>query len=315
VLLRRFEAVGRHDGQPGGELRAWPLQLVFHAVGWYLMLEEDAIGHEEGLIFCERLDRLRLLRADALLARSPERHQRAVRRLERLLHHCGGLYFGEDLEAQLALTSTNPRQRASQLATLRFSCAPWAFAFLREGLGRYPLEQTRLSRPLPGESWWHHPRAPHVLEPNRADDSHPYPVELDLPPWTLAQDVDLRRWLFGFGAGIRIEQPSTIRQELLQRCQDVLALHGQPPAELGDRAGGEMAAGAVIRGRPGAGTEPGMESAVAADAEIPPEADAKVSPEADARDAPRPQASAAAAADAAPSEPTPRFFPNRWRRG
>jgi predicted kinase len=249
VLLRRFEAVGSHDGQAGGELRVWPLQLVFHAVGWYLMLEDDAIGHEQGLIFCERLDRLRLLRADAMLARSPERHQGAVRRLERLLHHCGGLYFGEDLEAQLALTSNNPRQRASQLRTLRFSCAPWAFAFLREGLGRYPLEQTRLSRPLPGESWWHHPRAPHVLEPNPAHDSHPYPVELDLPPWTLAHDVDLRRWLFGFGAGIRIEQPSALRQELLRRCQDVLVLHGQPPA------------------------------------------------------------------DQASSEPSPRYFPNRWRRG
>ncbi|MFO0018237.1 MAG: AAA family ATPase [Synechococcaceae cyanobacterium] len=331
VLLRRFEAVGSHDGQLGddlagerqgelrrerqGELRGWPLQLVFHAVGWYLMLEDDAIGHEEGLIFCERLDRLQLVRAEPLLARSPDRHQRAVRRLERLLHHCGGLYFGEDLEAQLALTSTNPRQRASQLRTLRFSCAPWAFAFLREGLGRYPLEQTRLSRPLPGESWWHHPRAPHVLEPNPCHDSHPYPVELDLPPWTLAHDVDLRRWLFGFGAGIRIEQPLALRQELLQRCHDVLALHGQPPAELGERAGagGEMAAGAGPRAGGGAG--PRMESAIAADAEIPPEADAEVLPEAVGRDAPGTQDSAAAAADAAPSQPTPPFFPNRWRRG
>jgi hypothetical protein len=74
-------------------------------------------------------------------------------------------------------------------------------------------------------------------------------VELDLPPWTLAHDVDLRRWLFGFGAGIRIEQPLALRQELLRRCQDVLVLHGQP------------------------------------------------------------------AADQASSEPSPRYFPNRWRRG
>ena len=192
------------------------------------MLEDDAIGHEDGLIRCERLDRLQLLRAETLLARSPERQQRAVQRLERLQHHCGGLYFGEDLQAQLALASGNPRQRASQLGTLRFSCAPWAFAFLREGLGRYPLEQTRLSRPLPGETWWHHPRAPHVLAPNAAHDSHPYPVELDLPPWTLARDVDLRRWLFGFGAGIRIEQPEALRQELLERCRAVMALHGEP---------------------------------------------------------------------------------------
>ena len=278
VLLRRFEAIGSYDANPPEELRVWPLQLVFHAVGWYLMVEEDAIGHEQGLIFCERLDRLRLLRVDPLLARSPERHRHAVQRLERLLHHCGGLYFGDNLDAQLALASSNPRQRASQLRTLRFSCAAWAFAFLREGLGRYPLEQTRLSRPLPGESWWHHPLAPHVLAPNPPSDSHPYPVELDLPPWTLAHDVDLRRWLFGFGAGIRIEQPTALRQELLQRCQQVLAVHGQPAADL--------------QARPDAA------------ADRPPASDASPAP-----------ASAAATADRASSEERPRYFPNRWRRG
>jgi hypothetical protein len=70
-----------------------------------------------------------------------------------------------------------------------------------------------------------------VLEPNPAADSHPYPIELDLPLWTLACDVDLRTWLFAFGAGIRIEQPEAMRQELMQRCRDSLAVHG---AEVAD---------------------------------------------------------------------------------
>ncbi len=285
VLLRRFQAVGSHeanrDGQPGdsaaAELRVWPLQLVFHAVGWYLMLEDDAIGHSDGLIRCERLDRLQLLRAETLLARSPERHQRSLQRLERLQHHCGGVYFGDNLEAQLALASNNPRQRASQLQTLRFSCAPWAFAFLREGLGRYPREQTRLSRPLPGEGWWHHPRAPHVLEPNPADDSHPYPVELDLPRWTLARDVDLRRWLFGFGAGVRIEQPTALRHELLDRCRAVLALHGEP-----------VAAGKASQPEAEAGSASASRSS---------------------------QPSPASQAESGSAPELPRYFPNRWRRG
>ncbi|MEB3360595.1 MAG: hypothetical protein VKI42_00540, partial [Synechococcaceae cyanobacterium] len=192
---------------------------------------------------------------------------------------------------------TNPRQRASQLRTLRFSCAAWAFAFLREGLGRYPLEQTRLSRPLPGESWWHHPRAPHVLEPNPPHDSHPYPVELDLPPWTLAHDVDLRRWLFGFGAGIRIEQPTDLRQELLRRCQQVLAVHGEPA------------------GAPGTRPEAGVASALGAGGEIAVAAAAESTPVAAAREAPPAPAAAAAMADRASSEERPRYFPNRWRRG
>jgi hypothetical protein len=43
-------------------------------------------------------------------------------------------------------------------------------------------------------------------------------VEQDLPSWTVERDVDLRNWLFGFGAGLRIETPETLRLELLERC-------------------------------------------------------------------------------------------------
>ncbi len=226
VRLERYASAASFPGSPEGELRVWPLQLIFHTIGWYLIYEEDAIGREQGLIRSERLDRLALRHNETDLRRSPEQHQRAVQRLEKLLHHTGGIYFGDDLEAQLALASTSAQQRASQLETLRFSCTPWAFAFLREGAGRYPLEQTRFSRPLSGDRWWHHPRAPHVLQANGQGDSHPYPVEFDLPRWTLASDIDLRNWLFGFGAGIRIEQPLALRQEWMQRCQEVLAVHG-----------------------------------------------------------------------------------------
>jgi len=97
--------------------------------------------------------------------------------------------------------------------------------FIREGLQRYPIEHTRLSRPLPGDTWWHHPRAPHVLEPGSPADSHPYPVELDLPSWTVAADVDLRTWLFAFGAGIRIEAPLELRQEHQGQLQAALAVY------------------------------------------------------------------------------------------
>ena len=238
VLLRRYASAGSHAGShfgdASGEWREWPLQLIFHHIGWYLCVEEDTIGQEHGLIRCERLDRLALLPASLLsgpgdgLRRSSERQQEALRRLERLLHHTGGIYFGDDIAAQLALASPSGRGRASVLQTLRFSATPWAFAFLREGMGRYPRDQVRFSKPLPGETWWHHPKAAHVLEPHAASDSHPYPVELDLPSWTLAADIDLRTWLYGFGEGIRIEQPIALRQELLQRCRAMLQVHGDP---------------------------------------------------------------------------------------
>jgi predicted kinase len=242
VVLRRFVGAGSHGGSSlgdgGGDWRVWPLQLIFHHVGWYLCAEEDAIGQEHGLIRCERLDRLALQAStDPLrvgpsdgLRRSPERHHAALQRLELLLHHTGGIYFGDDIDAQLALASGSIRSRAGLLQTLRFCATPWAFAFLREGMGRYPCEQVRFSRPLPTDHWWHHPDAPHVLDPQPAGDSHPYPVELDLPGWTLAADNDLRTWLYGFGAGIRIEAPTALREELLQRCRAMLDAHGAASA-------------------------------------------------------------------------------------
>ena len=233
VLLQRYPGVGSFADSPAGELRVWPLQLIFHNVGWYLLYEEDQVGHGQGLIRSERLDRLALRSGDGGFRRGSEEHSAALVRLERLLHHSGGIYFGADREQQLAIASPSAQRRNQALVTLRFCCAPWAFAFIREGLQRYPIEHIRFSRPLAGDSWWHHPKAPHVLEPGTASDTHPYPVELDLPPWTVAADIDLRSWLFAFGGGIRIESPDVLRQELVERCREAIGVNGgqQPSTE------------------------------------------------------------------------------------
>ncbi|WP_255018231.1 AAA family ATPase [Cyanobium sp. WKJ7-Wakatipu] len=238
VLLERYPGVGSFADSPAGELRVWPLQLIFHNVGWYLLYEEDQVGHEQGLIRSERLDRLARRSSDGGLRRSQEEHSAALARLERLLHHSGGIYFGADLEQQLAIASPSAQRRSQALVTLRFCCAPWAFAFIREGLQRYPIEHTRFSKPLPGDSWWHHPKAPHVLEPGSPSNSHPYPVELDLPSWTVAADIDLRSWLFAFGGGIRIECPDALRQELVDRCREAIGVNGgrQPSSEPAEQA-------------------------------------------------------------------------------
>ncbi len=225
VLLERYSSAATHPGDPAGLLRVWPLQLRFHTIGWYLVYEEDSVGREEGLIRCERLDRLALRRSESGYRREPERRRLALQRLQRLMHHSGGIHFGSDLRAQLAIASDSPRRRRQALTTLRFSCQAWAFAFIREGLRRFPIEHTRLSRPLPGDSWWHHPRAPHGLAPNPAGDSHPYPVEIDLPVWTVEEDVDLRTSLFGFGAGLRIEKPESLRERHRRHCCEALAVY------------------------------------------------------------------------------------------
>jgi predicted kinase len=225
IELERYVSVGSFADSPSGSFRVWPLQLLFHNIGWYLVFEVDNVGREEGLIRTERIDRLALRRSERGNRRSNEAHSQALKRLVLLLHHSGGIYFGDNLKTQLRLASPNARIRARQLVTLRFCCQGWCFAFIREGLQRYPIEHTRFSKPLPGEHWWHHPNAPHVLEPGSPSDTHPYPVELDLPPWTVERDIDLRNWLFGFGAGIRIDSPEALRDEHRQKLESALAVY------------------------------------------------------------------------------------------
>ena len=225
IELERYVSVASFQDSPSGSFRAWPLQLLFHNIGWYLIYEEDNVGREEGLIRSERIDRLALRRSERGYRRGEEAHANALARLQTLLHLSGGIYFGDNLEAQLQLCSPTAKVRAQALTTLRFCCQSWSFAFIREGLQRYPIEHTRYSKPLAGDTWWHHPKAPHVLEPGSAADSHPYPVELDLPSWTVERDVDLRNWLFGFGAGIRIEAPAALREEHRSRALETAELY------------------------------------------------------------------------------------------
>ncbi len=237
VVLERYASGASFPDSPVGELRVWPLQLIFHTIGWYLLYEEDAVAQPHGLIRTERLDRLALRRSESRNRRCDEVHQQAVERAGRLLHLSGGIDCGDDLGEQLALAGASAKTRSRHLVTLRFSCEDWAFAFIREGVLRFPIEHTRFSRPLPGDSWWRHPKAPHRLAPNPAGDSHPYPVEFDLPPWTVRRDVDLRTWLLGFAGGVRIEAPEALREEHQDKARAVLAAYGTAAAE--HRAGPE----------------------------------------------------------------------------
>jgi len=214
---------GAASGGDDGRFRAWPLQLLFHNISWYLAFEFDAIGTSEGLIRTLRVDRLVLHGHDGNVMRSQEsQHERAMARLERLLHVCGGLWFGNDLTAQLAVM---PEERTDAYDTLRFSCTPQVFQLIREEPNRFPPEHTAYSRPIPGHSSWS--QGPlDTLAPNPATDSHPYPVELLLPRWTLESDWDLRTWLFRWGSGVRIEQPLALREQHLQQARGVVELYG-----------------------------------------------------------------------------------------
>lgn len=50
----------------------------------------------------------------------------------------------------------------------------------------------------------------------------PFPIEIDLPPWTVDRDEDFRRWLFGYGADVVLESPAFLLNEYLARCREVI---------------------------------------------------------------------------------------------
>jgi len=216
VWLRHLpDPVSEQQRQRGddGRFRAWPLQLLFHNISWYLAFETVSIGRSDGLglIRILRVDRLVLLNEDGNARRSTDQeHEHALERLQRLQFVCGGLYFGESIDDQLAvMTPSSGRSVKPPWGVLRFSCTPQVFQLIREEPRRFPPEHTAHTN----------------LPPNPPGDTHPHPVEIRLPSWTLERDWDLRNWLFRWGAGIRIEQPLELRELQLQQAREVVALH------------------------------------------------------------------------------------------
>ena len=223
-------ASGRGSGEP---IRGWPLQLVYSAGLWHLAWEEDAIGRPQGLLQVERLERLVFEQAEPRSRRHATDHQAALTRLALLLHHCGGTELGHDSAAQVALCQVGAEQRRRQLQTLRFSCKGSVFDLIREGQLSLPLDQIRVAKQPAQEDLarssvgaapgWIHPAIDQTLEPNPPGDSHPHPVEIDLPRWILSRGMELRRWLFGFGSAIRIDAPEELRAEQHGMALEVLA--------------------------------------------------------------------------------------------
>lgn len=235
VQLQQYEDAALFEGQyPNvNTFTVWPLQILFHNIGWYLAYEEYWPNGDPGLIRTQRLDRLKLVSVDAAEhhARTPEKHRESVRRLDCLLDHCAGIFFGYDREAQLDLCASDPQRRSSRLTTLSVRCTPRVFTFLREGVQRFPSDCTRFSKPLDTDRWRHRPKIKASLDPVRGD-SHPYPVEYDLPDWMFGTDeregdVDLKRWLFGFDDGILIIAPAVFRNRRIRSAQQVLQVHQQ----------------------------------------------------------------------------------------
>jgi hypothetical protein len=207
---RLFLSHARHgEGQGSRAEPVWPLQLLLHAGRWWLLIEHDTIGQPQGLLRCLELGAVHVFQREQRRGRAVERHREAIERARLLERCCGGLCFGENLQAQLALSHPQPGGTQLELALLRFRCSPGVMADVRRDLDRFDPAAVRLAAALPTDSWGRPERGSRGLHAGD-DPRHPYPVEVDLPSWVVTGDGELRRWLFSYGPAIRLEEPAEL---------------------------------------------------------------------------------------------------------
>ena len=178
--------------------------------------EEKTFRDEPGLLKTERIDRIALRRIDNSKIRNRKDRDKALRKVQKLVEISGSIYFGETVEEQIAVLKSSEENIKKLLITVRFRTTEKIFRFLREELQRYPLNQMRLakgSKKVFYENWQEPESGNFVLQIIKGDP-YPYPVEIDLPSWTVKNDNDFRRWLLGFREEIIIESPTEFVEEI-----------------------------------------------------------------------------------------------------
>jgi len=232
ILNRKAVRLKVPDPQRKGETKeivVWPLQILFHNIAWYLAYESMEIDR---LLTVTRLDRIQLTSAKLPQQRNLAEMQRSQQRLEQLCRRTGGIFLGDNhrqqaelAEAKLSETRIQELIRQGTLVQVRVRCTPRIYTFIRSGNNRYPAEQMRLSAPLASDTWQLDLKGSQLLPPDPDNATHPYPVELILPAWTVASDIDFRRWLFGFGGELKIEAPTALRNEHRAYGQAITSLY------------------------------------------------------------------------------------------
>ena len=230
-LLRLGASYGQGRGE---EVRIWPLQLVFSGGLWHLAWEADAIGRPHGLLQASGWSGWCSCRPRPAAAATPASTswRSAV---------CSGCCITAAASSWAMTSRPRTGSASPALSSGAASCRPCAaparprptppfardsfpFPSIRSGWNGRPSKRSPRSAAQGTTADWVHPELARVLTPNPIGDSHPHPLEIDLPPWILARGIALRRWLFSHGSALRIEAPEALRQEQQGQALEVLAL-------------------------------------------------------------------------------------------
>jgi hypothetical protein len=223
--LGRFPGVGSFGTEPESFFKAWPVQIAFHNIAWYLGFEL-ASGEQEGLLQFERIDRL--FRGRPCSQRRERRLQeKALKKLRQLYEASGGLYLGDNAVRQRQWLEG---EREESGVRLELWFGDRAYRFVCEGDRRFPREQVRFS-PLPNSPRSEKSRA-FSLAPT-GDARHPHRMEVCLPDWAW-QNVDLRRWIMGFETDVKVASPREWAFELGKALKQTASLYNDSDIDIGD---------------------------------------------------------------------------------
>lgn len=90
------------------------------------------------------------------------------------------------------------------------------FKFVSEGNQRFPKAQMQMSR-LSNQNSQNVDQSIFRLASSK-DPKFPYRFRVTLPNWSL-QDIDLKRWILGFGKQIKVIKPTEFRQKLSEEFE------------------------------------------------------------------------------------------------
>uniref|UniRef100_B8HYX7 Uncharacterized protein n=1 Tax=Cyanothece sp. (strain PCC 7425 / ATCC 29141) TaxID=395961 RepID=B8HYX7_CYAP4 len=210
VQICRRKGVASYGDRPPSE-NVWPLQILFHNIGWYLGYEV-ADGERQGLFCFERLDRL--YRGDGpTKKRKVQAQWQALAQLETLCKHSFGIFFGHDVTQQKCFLAATSRERQKLMEPLQLRFTETLFSFVSEGTQKFPRTQVQMTPPKN--------RDIHHLDKNTREGlyglkldqnfpSHPYCMKIKLPIWSF-EDVTLKAWILGMGPGVRVVGPERFK--------------------------------------------------------------------------------------------------------
>jgi predicted kinase len=225
--LKVLNNSARFTDEPNDYFLAFPIQIVFHNIGWYLGFEYLG-GEKSGLFRFERLDRLCLGR-EQYQQREHQIQYQALQKLQTLYQNSGGIFLGNNQDDQIAYLSKDKTKKAQVEIQIELWFPDNIFRFITEGNKRFPLSQMTMSPPIQE----HPPRNNQskklktLFTLNQTDETiFRNRFQVTLPKWAL-EDVDLFRWIIGFGDQVKVIHPPELVNKIRKTATQLTHLYHQ----------------------------------------------------------------------------------------